>query len=170
MIWAFLGRRRLCETKTHTVVDGLVCCCPVSAFPDCVPSSACAAIWTQTGSQLPQFKDTQEGRSRMPSHSSESHRSLLVVLDKTVVFWVCSAVSQTFFFFLIPCGVIHGPTWWWRECQATPSSLLSLQDPDKIPLLTHLNQLDPLIWFWLPLKLPSLQKQVPKMKNMCLRN
>lgn len=123
MIWAFLGRRRLCETKTHTVVDGLVCCCPVSAFPDCVPSSACAAIWTQTGSQLPQFKDTQEGRSRMPSHSSESHRSLLVVLDKTVVFWVCSAVSQTFFFFFDP---LRSDSWANLVMKRVPSdSLLS---------------------------------------------
>lgn len=30
-----------------------------------------------------------------------------------------------------------------------PSIPLSLQDPDKIPLLTHINQLHCLIWFWL---------------------
>lgn len=32
-----------------------------------------------------------------------------------------------------------------------PRTPLSLQDPDKIPLLTHINQLHRLIWFWLQL-------------------
>lgn len=32
-----------------------------------------------------------------------------------------------------------------------PRTPLSLQDPDKIPLLTHINQLHCLIWFWLHL-------------------
>jgi len=32
-----------------------------------------------------------------------------------------------------------------------PCTPLSLQEPDKIPLLTYINQLDCLIWFWLHL-------------------
>lgn len=43
--------------------------------------------------------------------------------------------------FVIRCRMTHRPTRWWAECQLAPPPVLSLQDPDEIPLLTHLNQL-----------------------------
>lgn len=64
--------------------------------------------------------------------------------------------------------VTHKPGRWWRECLLVaplPCTPLSLQGPDKIPLLTHINQLHCLIWFWLHLNScpcqTSLSEEVP---------
>lgn len=84
--------------------------------------------------------------------SAKTHRfSYLAVLFKTVVLWICLAEGQTLWYSTEWLTGQPGDEESASSLPLPPCTPLSLQDPDKIPLLTHIKQLHCLIWSWLHL-------------------
>lgn len=110
LFWLGFSRKTQAVWTLNMAVVGWVCCYPSLAFPDSspsrVPSPMCGKkeVTELDWKWFPQdFKDAllclrsaRGGCSYMSTHFVKTHRFChLVVLVKTVVFWIYSAVSQT---------------------------------------------------------------------------